>query len=83
MYNHTSTGIAVGGIFAGVITWIAMSDAASVGGPALVASIVFGLAAGLCIGALIAANFWVLDMEEREDEAQATAHAHQDARAHA
>jgi hypothetical protein len=36
------------------------------GGFALVASAVFGLAAGVCIGGLIAANFALLAMEEAE-----------------
>lgn len=82
MHNHTSTGIVIGSIFGAVITWIAMSEAALVGGPALIASAVFGLAAGVCIAGLIAANFWLLDMEERE-EAEANAHLHKEAHAHA
>jgi hypothetical protein len=36
------------------------------GGLALLASAVFGLAAGLCIGGLIAANFAMLAIEEKE-----------------
>ena len=83
MHNHTSTGIAVGGTFAAAITWIAMSQTIEAGGFALLASVVFGLAAGLCIGGLIAANFALLDMEEREHaqthsapQPQTHAHAH-------
>jgi hypothetical protein len=34
----------------------------------LLASVVAGLAAGLCIGGLIAANFALLAMEEKEKE---------------
>jgi hypothetical protein len=45
------------GLFAVMITWVAAIDAAEAGDLALLASVVFGLAAGLCIGALIAANF--------------------------
>jgi hypothetical protein len=54
--------------------------AAEVGGLALLASVVFGLAAGLCIGALITANFAMLAAEEKQ-EPQAVAHQH--AHAHA
>jgi hypothetical protein len=66
MTKHLFQGIVCGGIFAAVITWIAASDAATAGGFALLASVVFGLAAGLCAGALIAANFAMLDLEEKE-----------------
>lgn len=82
MHNHTSTGIAFGSIFGAVITWIAMSEAALVGGSALIVSAVFGLAAGGCVAGLIAANFWLLDMEERK-EAEASAHLHTEAHARA
>lgn len=82
MHNHISTGIVIGSIFAAVITWIAMSEAALVGGPALIASAVFGLTAGVCIASLITANFWLLDMEERE-EAEANAHLHKESHARA
>ena len=66
MNKHLATGIFVGGIFAALITWIAALDAFAAGGLALLASVVFGLAAGLCIGALIAANFAMLAWEEAE-----------------
>jgi hypothetical protein len=66
MNKHLTTGIVVGGIFAAPITWIAMSDALTEGGLALLASAVFGLAAGLCIAGLIAANFAMLALEESE-----------------
>jgi hypothetical protein len=82
MHNHTSTGIVIGGMFAAVITWIALSDSFDAGGFALLASTVFGLAAGLCIGALIASNFVMLDLEERE-HAAAKEHSRSQAHAHA
>jgi hypothetical protein len=41
-------------------------DAFAVGGLVLLASVVAGLAAGLCIGGLIAANFALLAAEEKE-----------------
>ncbi len=66
-------GLVCGGLFAAVITWIAASDALTEGGLALLASVVFGLAAGLCIGGLIAANFAMLAFEEEEGK-QAVAH---------
>lgn len=66
MYRHVLQGLVFGGTFAAAITWIAASDAISEGGLALLASAVFGLAAGLCIGGLIAANFAMLAIEETE-----------------
>jgi hypothetical protein len=68
MDRHLATGIVVGGIFTALITWIAASDAFAEGGLALLASAVFGLAAGLCIGALIAANFAMLTFEQSHHE---------------
>lgn len=78
MNKHLATGIFVGGIFTVLITWIAASDAFAEGGLALLASAVFGLAAGLCIGALIAANFAMLAWEqsEREEKVAARKAAH-------
>jgi hypothetical protein len=81
MNKHLMSGIAVGGIFTGAITWIAAADAITEGGLALLASVVFGLAAGICIGGLVAANFAMLAREEKKPkEAPATrpvpAHAH-------
>ena len=66
MNKHLAMGIFVGGIFAALITWIAASDTFATGGLALLASVVFGLAAGLCIGGLISANFAMLAWEEAE-----------------
>ena len=65
MNKHLYQGVIVGGIFTAIITWIAASDAIAEGGLALLASLVFGLAAGLCIGALVAANFAMLATEEK------------------
>ena len=68
MNRHLIHGLIVGGIFAVFIVWIAASDAYAAGGFALLASIVFGLAAGLCIGGLIAANFAMLAIEQTEKQ---------------
>jgi hypothetical protein len=68
MNKHIFQGLVCGGIFASVITWVAASDAIAVGGFALLASAVFGLTAGLCIGGLIAANFVMVVAEEEEKE---------------
>jgi hypothetical protein len=73
MNKHLLQGVVCGGIFAAVITWVAASDAITEGGLALLASVVFGLAAGLCIGGLIAANFAMLAVEEKETK-EAVAH---------
>lgn len=73
MNKHLLQGLVCGGIFAAVITWVAASDAIAEGGFALLASAVFGLAAGLCIGGLIAANFATLAVEEKERK-EAVAH---------
>lgn len=81
MNKHLMSGIAVGGIFTGAITWIAAADAMAEGGLALLASLVFGLAAGICIGGLVAANFAMLATEEKKPKEARTArpiaaHAH-------
>jgi hypothetical protein len=73
MNKHLLEGLICGGIFAAVITWVAASDAITEGGLPLLASAVFGLAAGLCIGGLIAANFAMLAVEEKEKK-EAVAH---------
>lgn len=81
MNRHLIHGIIVGGLFALPVTWIAASDALAAGSFAeILASTVFGLAAGLCIGSLIAANFAMLALEEKEHEAM---HHHVGAHAHA
>jgi len=81
MNRHLLQGIIVGGLFALPVTWIAVSDALAAGSfPEIVASAVFGLAAGLCVGGLIAANFAMLAFEENE---HAEARRHVGARAHA
>jgi Na+/glutamate symporter len=68
MNKHIFQGLVCGGIFASIITWVAVSDAIAEGGLALLASAVFGLTAGLCIGGLIAANFVMVMAEEEEKE---------------
>ena len=78
MSKHLPQGMMVGAIFTAVITWVAASDAVTEGGFALLASAIFGLAAGLCIGGLVAANFAMLDTEEKEHKAQAPAPAPHD-----
>jgi hypothetical protein len=78
MDKHLLQGLFCGGIFAAAITWIAASDAMTEGGLALLASAVFGLAAGLCIGGLIAANFAMLAGGEKEKK-EAVAHRTQEA----
>jgi hypothetical protein len=80
MNKHLIHGLIVGALFAVIITWVAALDAVEVGGLALLASVVFGLAAGLCIGVLIAAHFAMLAAEEKQEQ-QAVAHRH--AHAHA
>jgi hypothetical protein len=72
-------GVFVGGIFAAIITSIAALDGFAAGGFVLLASVVFGLAAGLCIGGLIAANFAMLAVEEKEKE-EVDAHSRSAAR---
>jgi hypothetical protein len=74
MNRNIAGGLLVGGIFAALITWVAASDAFAEGGFALLGSAVFGLAAGLCIGGLIAANFAMLTLEEHEKQEAAVAH---------
>jgi hypothetical protein len=76
--KHVAMGVFVGGIFAAIITSIAALDFAA-GGFVLLASVVFGLAAGLCIGGLIAANFAMLAVEEKEKE-EVDAHSRSAAR---
>jgi len=80
MNKHLIQGLVSGGIFAAVITWVAASDAITEGGFALLASAIFGFAAGLCIGGLIAANFVLLAIEEKEKK-EAIAHRPGEARA--
>ncbi len=80
MTRNLFQGIIVGGLFAVPVTWIAASEAVAVGSfPEILASVVFGLAAGLCAGGLIAANFAMLaveEMESAESHGQVEAHAH-------
>lgn len=80
MNKHIAMGVFVGGIFAAIIATIAALDGLAAGGFVLLASVVFGLAAGLCIGGLIAANFAMLAEEEKEKK-EALAHSPSTARA--
>jgi len=85
MNKHIFHGLIVGGLFAVMITWVAAFDAIAEGGLALLASAVFGLAAGLCIGGLIAANFAMLAVEEKEEReavAHRLTHAHANSQQH-
>jgi len=72
MNKHRLHGVIVGGIFAALIIWVAGSDALAEGGFALLASLVFGLSAGICIGSLIAANFFLLAAEEEHRAVEPT-----------
>ena len=74
MHKHRLHGVIAGGIFTVLITAVAASDAISEGGFALLASVVFGLAAGICIGTLIGANFFLL-ADEKDHEAAAPSDA--------
>jgi len=65
MNKYLIRGLLVGGVFTAIITWVAASDTITQGGFALLASVVFGLSAGLCIGGLIAANFAMLAVDEQ------------------
>jgi hypothetical protein len=82
MNKHLTHGIIVGTLFAIPITWIATLDAVAEGDAlAILATFVFGLAAGVCVGALIAANFAMLALEDKAEEHTAAheavgAHAH-------
>ena len=81
MNKHVIQGMTVGGLFTIAITWMASADALAEGGLALLASVVFGLAAGLCIGGLVLANFAMLATEEKKVQKAGatrpiTAHAH-------
>ena len=76
----TMMGYLVGAIFTIVITAVASLDAFAAGGLVLLASVVAGLAAGLCIGGLIAANFAMLAMKEKAKE-EIVAHSPSAARA--
>lgn len=71
MNKHLMRGIVVGVVFTAAITWVAAADTIAEGGLALVASVVFGLSAGLCIGGLIASNFAMLSAAGHERAAAA------------
>ena len=64
MSKHLIRGLLVGGVFAATITGVATFDTIADGGFAMLASAIFGLSAGLCIGGLIAANFAMLAVDK-------------------
>ncbi len=67
MNRHIFHGIVAGALFTIPITLIAAMDALAEGDAlTIIPCALFGLAAGLCIGALIAANFAMLEVEEKE-----------------
>jgi hypothetical protein len=68
----------VGLLFTAPITWIAASDALAEGDAlTILPCSLLGLAAGVCIGALIAANFAMLEIEEQQHApAHHSVHAH-------
>jgi hypothetical protein len=66
MNKHLMPGALVGTVCAAAITWVAAADTFAEGGFALLASVVFGLSAGVCIGGLIAANFAMLSLAGNE-----------------
>jgi len=67
MNRHLFHGIIAGSLFAAPITWIAAMDALAEGDAVtIIPCALFGLAAGLCIGALIAANFAMFELEEEQ-----------------
>lgn len=81
MNKHLFHGVLVGGLFTAMITWVAAADTFAEGGWAFLASVVFGLAAGVCIGGLVAANFAMLAAEEKKTKEavaadRTVAHAH-------
>ncbi len=69
MHKHRLHGVIAGAIFTALITAVAVSDTVWEGGFALLASVVFGLAAGVCIGTLIGANFFLLAAEKDHEAA--------------
>jgi hypothetical protein len=81
MNRHLFHGIVAGALFTIPITWIAAMDALAEGDAlTILPCALFGLAAGLCIGALIAANFAMLEVEEKEPAtARRTVEAHEHA----
>ena len=69
MNKHLIHGIIVGALFAIPIVGIAAMEAFAEGTFfEIVSTTVFGLAAGLCIGGLIAANFAILALEQTEKQ---------------
>ena len=79
MNRHLAAGLLVGGIFAAVITWVAAHEAFAEG---VLHCCQCGIRCGRWprFGGLIAANFAMLTLEERE--MQEAAVAHREAAAH-
>lgn len=71
MNKHVALGLIAGIVFTLVIVWGAAVSALSEGGTVLLAAAVDGLLAGLCIGALIGANFALAAVEKAEKKEQA------------
>jgi len=83
MNKHLTHGIIVGAMFAIPITWIAALDAIADGDAlTIIPCALFGLAAGLCIGALITANFAMLAIEEEKEGERKPARLLVEAHAH-
>jgi hypothetical protein len=80
MDRHIAIDVFVGAIFAATIASIAALDGLAAGDFVLLASVVFGVAAGRCIDGLIVANFSILAAEEKEKE-EDVAHSRGAARA--
>ena len=66
MTKSILAGIAVGGLFAAAIVYGAAAMAFDAGGFVLLAAVVDGLFAALCIAGLIAANFALAALEADE-----------------
>ncbi|HWP58629.1 MAG TPA: hypothetical protein VNL14_12130 [Candidatus Acidoferrales bacterium] len=71
MNKHLVAGITVGVAFTVVIVSGAAASALAEGGAVLLAAAVDGLLAGVCIGALIGANFALAGAEKAEEKGQA------------
>jgi membrane associated rhomboid family serine protease len=69
--RHLTTGIIAAVLFTLVIVWGAVASALPEGGTVLLAAAVDGLLAGVCIGALIGANFALAAVEKAERKEQA------------
>jgi hypothetical protein len=75
MNEQVAVGLIAGIVFTLVIVWGAAVPALPEGGTVLLAAAIDGLLAGLCIGALIGANFALAAVEKAEKKE----HAHKPA----